>query len=293
MNIKNFILSYYKNSLENFHIHKVEHSFEARKPHTHNYFQIYYISGGSLVHFVENGSSRLVHGDMFIIPPGVTHYISPEKNTIFYSLSFMPDFIDKTSRQSRLATNFLRNMQSGDAENVRPKLSIDTNEMFYIEGIMEHILYEFNQKPLGYDETIHAYTILLLNFIARNYFEKSKNNLTGHFEDNRQFVLHCIEYIKNNFADEISLEEISKRSTMSKSSFCELFNKITGQSFNKYLNVCRIKRATELINKGYKITAIYGLCGYNDFSTFYRNFKKIMGLSPQSYKNTQKKEDLV
>ena len=45
---------------------------------------------------------------------------------------------------------------------------------------------------------------------------------------------------------------------------------------------------TELIKKGYKITAIYGLCGYNDFSTFYRNFKKIMGVSPDIYKKSQK-----
>ena len=38
------------------------------------------------------------------------------------------------------------------------------------------------------------------------------------------------------------------------------------------------------IEDGYKITAIYGLCGYNDFTTFYRNFKKIMGCSAEEYR---------
>lgn len=284
MDIKNFILSYYKNSHDKFHIHKLESTYEAKKPHTHEYFQIYYISGGSLIHYIDNESSRLAHGDMFIIPPGVVHHIKPESDTVFYSFSFMPDFLDETNRNTRLATNFLRSLVTEKNRSIRPKLTGDSNELLYIESIMEHILREFNEKPMGYSETIHAYTVLLLTILARKYFEKSKDDLSGHFENNRQFVLYCVEYIKNNFAEEISLEEISKRSTMSKSSFCELFSKITGHSFNTYLNICRIKKSAELIKKGYKITAIYGLCGYNDFSTFYRNFKKIMGMSPQNYK---------
>lgn len=290
MDIKNFILSYYSNSNDNFHIHKVENSVEARKPHTHEYFQIYYISKGTLIHHLKNSSSRLSHGDMFIVPPGVTHYIVPDSDAVFFSFSFMKDFIDNDmTHQNRLALSFLRNIQSGNMVDIRPKLSIDSDELLYVENIMEHILTEFNQKPLGYSETIYAYTVLLLTYIARNYYEKEKSHISYHFEDKKQFVLHCVEYIKNNFADNISLEDISRRSTMSKSSFCAIFNKITGHSFNSYLNLCRVKKATELIKKGYKITAIYGLCGYNDFSTFYRNFKKIMGVSPDIYKRNTKK----
>ena len=75
MNIRNFVLSYYENSTENFHIQKLNKVTEAQKPHTHEYFQIYFISKGSLEHNVENESAHLNQGDMFIIPPGVTHYI--------------------------------------------------------------------------------------------------------------------------------------------------------------------------------------------------------------------------
>ncbi len=83
MDIKNFVLSYYNNAMENFHIQKVEKTYEAKKPHTHEYFQIYYISKGSLMHFIGNKSSKLYQGDMFIIPPGVVHYISPAPNAVF------------------------------------------------------------------------------------------------------------------------------------------------------------------------------------------------------------------
>lgn len=280
MNVKNFVLSYYNNAVENFHIQKVVNTYEAKKPHTHEYFQIYYIANGCLTHFIENNSSKLYQGDMFIIPPGVMHYISFEPNTMFYSFSFMPDFLNQTNPNNTLVSIFLRNLLTD--KNILPKVSINSEDIFYIESIMERMLNEFNCKNFGFIEIIHSYAILLVSVLARNYFEK--NTLPEYFNNSKQFVLHCVEYIENNFTDRITLDEISKRSAMSKNSFCELFYKITGHSFNSYLNICRIKKATEYIKDGYKITAIYGLCGYTDFSTFYRNFKKIIGVSPNEYK---------
>ncbi len=283
MDIKNFVLSYYNNAAENFHIQKVENAYEAKKPHTHEYFQVYYIAKGSIMHFIGNNSSKLRQSDMFIIPPGVVHYIVPEPNAVFYSFSFMPGFLGEVNPNNKLVSLFLRNLLTD--KDILPKVSIDSKDMFYIESIMERMLNEFNLKAFGFGEIIHSYAVLLVSVLARNYFEK--NTLPEYFENSKQFVMHCIEYIENNFTERITLDEICKRSAMSKNNFCALFYKLTGHSFNSYLNICRIKKATEYIKDGYKITAIYGLCGYNDFSTFYRNFKKIMGVSPKEFKNNR------
>lgn len=284
MNIKNFVLSYYKNSADNFHIQKLEKTTEARLPHTHEYFQIYFISKGGLEHYVENESAQLNKGDMFIIPPGVTHFIYPKENTVFYSFSFMENFLPDVPTGSKLARNFLRFLHTDENRRIKPSISLETEEILYVESLMSHMLKEFTQKPLGYADTMQAYARILVTMLARGYFAKAKHSISDHFESNKQFVLYCIEYIETNFAEQISLEEISRKSAMSKSNFCSLFAKLTGHSFGAYLNRCRIKSATEYIKKGYKITAIYGLCGYNDFSTFNRNFNKIMGMSPREYK---------
>lgn len=221
----------------------------------------------------------------FIIPPGLTHYISPSSNTVFYSLSFMEGLFKEHYTSNKLARNFLRLLQTDKIKYLKPKITINSDEIFYIESIFAHILKEFNDKPFAYYDTVQASTYLLVTMLAREYFSKKSHNISDHFENNKQLVLHCIEYIENNFADKITLDEIAKKSAISKSNFCALFLKITGHSFNNYLNICRIKAATAYIKKGYKITAIYGLCGYNDFSTFNRNFNKIMGMSPREYKN--------
>ena len=202
--------------MENFHIQKVENTYEAKNPHTHEYFQIY--------------------------------YIAPEAKTVFYSFSFMPDFLNEANPDNKLVSLFLRNLLT--EKQILPKVSIDSKDIFYIESVMERMLDEFTCKNRGFGEVIHSYTVLLLTVLARNYFEK--NTLTEYFDNSKQFVLHCVEYIENNFTEQITLNEISKRSAMSKNSFCELFYKLTGHSFNNYLNMCRIKKATEYIKDGYK-----------------------------------------
>jgi len=125
MDIKNFVLSYYKNSADSFHIHKVEETKEAQKPHTHEYYQIYFISKGGLEHHVENESAQLKQGDMFIIPPGAVHYISPKPNTVFYSFSFMEDFILGQNGSGKLVRSFIRSLSSKESKNIKPKISMN------------------------------------------------------------------------------------------------------------------------------------------------------------------------
>lgn len=281
MDIKNFVLTYYKNAADGIHIQLVEKSVEAQKPHTHEYFQIYYVIKGKLVHFTENDKSTLSQGDMFIIPPGRTHFIREAENAQFYSFSFMRESLGEMSDISRLSLNFLTQLSRGDG--VRAKITVPADEVLFIENIMGQIYKEFGSKKIGYGEVIRTLAISLITLFARNYFDTMPEEILS--ADNKEYILHCIEYIKNNFSEKITLEEMAQRSAMSKSSFCKLFCELTGTTFNKYINVCRIRSAIEYIKKGYKITAIYGLCGYDDFTTFYRNFKKLAGVSPREYKN--------
>ena len=293
MDIKKFVLSYYKNSISKFHIHKVEKSAEAQKPHAHEFFQIYFIISGSLVHYLDDESSTLSYGDMFIIPPGITHRVSFKPGTVFYSLSFSADFLNATLSDNILAKNFLSSLCERKAQSIKPKISVLPEKTRYVEGMMELILKEFTEKPLGYYSVIQTCVELLITVLARSYFESAKPDISDHFKTDKQLVLHCIDYIESSYKENISLKEITKKSMMSKNKFNKLFADITGCSFKEYVNICRIKKASEYIRQGYKISAIYSLCGYCDFSTFYRNFKKIMGVSPNAYKRDNLQNPLL
>ena len=193
----------------------------------------------------------------------------------------MPDSLGEAGISNSFAMDFLRRISQDST--IRPKITLPSDKVLRVESIMEEIYKEFNEHNISGKDIIRSYGIILVTMFARIYYESSKTSLISHFEDCRQFVLHCVDYIESNYFQDINLDSMVKLSAVSKSSFCRIFSEITGYSFNKYLNMCRIRKSTEYIKRGYKITAIYGLCGYNDFSTFYRNFKNILGVSPSKY----------
>ncbi len=66
-----------------------------------------------------------------------------------------------------------------------------------------------------------------------------------------------------------------------------IFRDIAGKSFSKWMRGIRVRRAQELLqSSGYSITHISSLVGYSDMTTFGRNFRNELGISPLSYRTS-------
>ena len=286
MDVKRFVLSYYKNATSTFHISEITAPTEACNLHTHDYFQVYYMLSGKITHHLEGGCAKLSGGDVFIVPPNLPHYIDANDGAVdFYAMSFMPDFFLGIGESNKLITDFLYYLKTAALENIQPKFTLPHEDIFFVETVFKRIMTEFSGDNIGKDEVIRECVSVLLSLFARIYFKEKAESLR--LEYNRSSVLHCIEYIKNHPDEDLSLSEIARRSAMSKTCFCSIFSSITGTTFKHFLNHCRIEKATELIANGEKISNVCILCGYNDLSTFYRNFKKQMGISPTEYQKTK------
>lgn len=288
MDVKKFVLSYYETATENFHITQISRPTEALNLHSHNYFQVYYIVQGTLTHHLNENQAKLSKSDVFILPPDIPHYIeSTDENLSFYSMSFLPDYFSGIRESNKLIADFLQYLKTAAKQNILPKLTLPYDDVLFVDTIFKRIITEFNDKKSGSEEIIKECASLLLSIFARIYFAQKTESITS--EINKQSVVLCIEYIKNHFDENVSLSEMAKRATMSKTSFCNIFHSITGETFKRYLNIRRIEKAKRLILSGEKITTVSDLCGYEYFSTFYRNFVDIMGVSPAEFKkiNTQ------
>lgn len=291
MDIKKFVLSYYENATRDFHITRITVPQEALKLHSHNYFQVYCILSGTIVHHLESGTARLTAGDVFILPPNLPHYIEvPEGEADFYSMSFTPDFFQNGNQSNKLVLDFLYYLNTGSAGNIHPRITLAYEDSAFVQVLLSRILEEFSGTKAGKNEIIRESVSVILSLFARVYFEGAAQGLRA--EENRQLVMHCVAYIKNHFDEEITLEEMVRLSAMSKTCFCALFTSITGTSFKDYLNRCRIEKAAALLAEGERVSAVCIRCGYNDLSTFYRNFRKYKGISPygflREHKNTAK-----
>ena len=283
MDIKKFVLSYYSNATEDFHIKEITKPQEALSLHNHDYYQIYYLKNGKLIHHLETGSAELKARDVFIIPPNLPHYIeTASKDLCFYSISFMPGYIAETVKSNKFVADFIHCITDLSTEGVEPSLTLRSEDIALADVLVLKIMQEFSSDMTGKDALIRSSLSLLLSIFARAYLDEQFENMR--FVSEREAIIHCLGYIKNHLPEHITLQDMAKRTAMSKSSFCENFRKITGETFNSYLNRERVEAAAVLIKSGKLVFEAAMELGYSDHSTFYRNFKKHFGVSPSDYK---------
>lgn len=93
------------------------------------------------------------------------------------------------------------------------------------------------------------------------------------------------EYIKLNYANPITLEDISREINVSPQYFSKLFKEETGENFIDYLTGIRIRIAKDLLESNdLSIKEICYSIGYSDPNYFSRIFKKVTGVTPTEYK---------
>jgi AraC-like DNA-binding protein len=97
-------------------------------------------------------------------------------------------------------------------------------------------------------------------------------------------VSKILNYINENFPDEIRIEKVGKLFGLSGRTLHRLFVRELGQSFSTYLMFFRIIKAVELLIEGKNsIKEITYLVGYNSIPSFSGIFKQVIGDSPQGF----------
>lgn len=105
-------------------------------------------------------------------------------------------------------------------------------------------------------------------------------------QDNKKIDI-IFGYVNKNFREQITLNQIADKVSMTVPAFCRYFKKATGKTFTQFVNEFRIVHATKLLAEN--PTSITDICfesGFNNFSHFNKLFKKITGKSPLKYRNS-------
>lgn len=98
-------------------------------------------------------------------------------------------------------------------------------------------------------------------------------------------VLSCIEYMKDNLAQPISLEDLGRLTDYSALHILRLFKKDTQKTPHAYLTALRMARARELlVNEELPVAEIAAQCGFESESHFQSLFKKQTGMTPGQYR---------
>lgn len=103
-------------------------------------------------------------------------------------------------------------------------------------------------------------------------------------------VVHCIRLVSQQYASDISLQEMADRLNVSNVYLSALFRRETGKKFSTYVNEYRLDKAKSLMDEGkYPLSSIYEMVGFSNQQYFGACFKKTYGMTPGEYKNHGKK----
>jgi two-component system response regulator YesN len=100
-----------------------------------------------------------------------------------------------------------------------------------------------------------------------------------------QKVRQALIYIRNNYARQISLEDISRYIGISRIYLSQIFKKETGQNISGFLLGYRISQAKKMLgDSDLKIYEIADMIGFGSAQYFSRIFKEQTGMNPNEYR---------
>lgn len=96
------------------------------------------------------------------------------------------------------------------------------------------------------------------------------------------------EYIRNNYMKEISMQDAARMMNYSDAYFCKLFKQCFDQNFTTYLTHFRMNEAKRLLqNQEMNVKDVSALVGYSDSNYFSKVFKRITGMIPSEFRDSQ------
>jgi AraC-like DNA-binding protein len=104
---------------------------------------------------------------------------------------------------------------------------------------------------------------------------------------NQQNRMHQIYYfVETHFKQRINVAQVAQAVHLSVPAFCRYFKKTTQLTYTDFVNQYRITIAKKLLLQNKTISEAGFEAGFDNLSYFTRTFKKVTGLTPTQYKQT-------
>lgn len=227
--------------------------------HCHSEFEIIYAVKGNAGFVVENQKFLLQNGSIIVIKPSDYHYLELYDDSLYerYVLTFHSSCIP-----SEIYNEFVAHIDVISGSRNKSLKPFFEN----IESFSEYA----NSPPLLYSFFVQLiYTAVL---------GRKKTKVKTLFLDDT--TKKIISYIDKNILNKITLDDIAESLFVSKSTLCHAFKSSMKISIMQYVKHKKILYANELLASGKKAGEVSFLCGFDDYTLFFRAFKKILGKSP-------------
>ena len=239
----------------------------------HYELELIWLLEGKIEVNVNGEVCTLEEGDLYLINSNCGHAtfaVIPE--SVAMRIHISPDFF--LSQGIDLSKGKFHLNSSAEKKNpIYDELRYDLAQMqiFALEGVSQ-----FKMNALFY-----RITEKILDFFVLSQKESREFSLG----QKRAFLDSAIEYIENNFRNELTLEQLAAQCNYSTSYLSKMFKTELGINFYEYLTRCRLQQALRsLAITDKKIGEISYETGFNDIKAFNKMFKKHFGTTPSDYR---------
>ena len=237
--------------------------------HTHDNVEIYMLLSGHGIFHIEGTSYPLSPGDVLVMRPAESHYIelttqAPYERVV---INFNVDAFRGIDPEGAL----IRAIMERDAGKQ------NQYKAFSFSG--GSCLHYWNTIMCGHGDpyiNLLSGLIGLLREMHDIFFMYQEPNAPG----KELLEYQIVQYINSHIQEPITLDQICEEFFISKAQLCRLFRKTTATTVWQYITVKRLVLARQMIEQGENPTKIFGDCGFNDYSTFYRAYLKHYGCPP-------------
>lgn len=262
-----------------FPIRIYSHSTYQEQAHHQIEYEIFYIDKGSVEFGIEDSVASAKAGDVIFMHPGTNHYVKKRDGIDYhyYAMVFdssvlgaQGDAIRSTLESIRIS----RFIKLPDAVLMKLRDSSDMvkNKSFGHELFVKSVLYD----------------IISCVILTNQYVE-----ITDSVRPEKRHTVNAIDvtiaYIRDHYRENISLDDVLKITSYSKSHFIRLFKKNMGMNLTDYINKYRIEKSClDLIYTSKNITEIATENGFNTVQYFSKTFKSYMKCTPKQYQRNGK-----
>lgn len=250
------------------------HSFG---PAARNHYLFHYIISGTGILMADNAKAdtktySIKSGQGFLIFPGqiTTYYADQHLPWEYVWIEFDGLRVKEALDLTELSAN--NPVYHSHSKDLREKLQ---EEMLYIA----HHANESSFHLIG-----HLY--LFLDYLTQS---SKSAKLVQSSKMSDYYIKEALNYIEQNFQNNITIEDIAAVCGINRSYFGKIFRNSIGRSPQEFLINYRMVKAAELLKlTSLSIAEIGSAVGYENQLHFSRAFKTIYGVSPREWRNQHK-----
>lgn len=268
------VLFRYQDAYFNIH-HTVSEYFEDpyTKLHLHNMYELYCFLDGEGVFTVEGNSYNLESGTIIFMRPGEAHSVKFASNKRYDRIAI--HFSGAYFKNNSVMTELLKSFDAREAGIGNCFLCNDATE-YHLKLLREMT----NPKIWNNNEVcllaLEANLPALLYSLSNNY----SHNISVEMTYSDRLVRQIIRYIDENLTTEWTLDQLAERLYRDKAYLNRRFKNVVGTSIWDYTIQKRINNAQRTLYRNGSIQEAFKASGFHDYSTFFRNYTKIAGITP-------------